>query len=80
MKNETSAEPFYVAQTFEPEHAASPEQSRAWWGRQVELAKAEGGTFFRYSVSEDDKGLLFECWKEQPKEQGNPRWSMTYAG
>ena len=67
-------EPFFVAQTAEPEHLADPQE---WFRKCGEEAAAKGGTWPRYTV--DRLGapptcLLFECWKERPEDPGEIRW------
>lgn len=71
------SEPFFIAQTFEPKHVESTISRLGWWAGQEIEARSLGGTFPRYAISEDGRGLLFECWKDRPKDQGEPRWQMT---
>lgn len=69
-------EPFFIAQTSEPEHLADPQ---SWFRAQGEKAHAEGGTWPRYSVDKIGAPptiLLFECWKERPEDEGEQRWSI----
>jgi hypothetical protein len=75
----TSPEPFLVRQTFETEHVATREAARRWQEEMTEEARAQGGTFARFSWHDEDGvtvGLLFECWTEQPADQGEQRWSF----
>lgn len=68
------AEPFFIAQTFDPNVVSDEQTARAWFEMRTKEAAAEGGAFPRYTISDDGCGLLFECWKERPKDQGEPRW------
>lgn len=71
-------EPIYVSQTFEPDHTRTPEASRAWFKQCEVEAKAAGGKHARYSITDENDGLLFECWDEKipPSEEGSPRWAF----
>lgn len=73
------AEPFFIAQTFDPLTVLDEVAARAWFDLRRREAAAEGGTFPRYTISDAGDGLLFECWKEKPEDMGQPRWSMTYG-
>lgn len=69
------SDPLFIAQTFEKKNTMSEEAALLWFHVRVEQAKKIGATFFRYSWRDDDSGLLLEGWEEQPKDQGEPRWS-----
>lgn len=75
-------EPFYVAQTFEPDAVQSQDSRMQWWRSHAIKARATGGVWNRYSVMNDvdeagNDGLLFECWRERPSDEGVPRWNLT---
>lgn len=72
-------EPFFIAQTFDPYVVGDEAASRAWFDLRAKEADAEGGTFSRFTVSDAGDGLLFECWKERPVDQGEPRWKIQEA-
>lgn len=73
------AEPFFIAQTFDPHVVGDEAEARAWFDLRAKEAAAEGGTFPRFTMSEAGDGLLFECWKERPVDQGAPRWQMQQS-
>jgi hypothetical protein len=62
-------EPFYIAQTGERRHLDNPQ---AWFCRRAMEARNEGGKWPRMTVG--DGLLLFECWRDRPKDEGAPRW------
>lgn len=72
------SEPEYIAQTAEPDNIAD---LRSWFDNRSEEAKAEGITFARYSVDDNEKPTLalIEGWKTPPKDQGPIRWQMMAA-
>ena len=70
------SEPFFIAQTFEPDVVGDAEAAQAWVQLRVEEAAAEGGTFARCTFSDAGDGLLFECWEGVPADQGEPRWQL----
>lgn len=73
-------EPFYIAQTFEPEHVESVEAKRKWFRSRFEEANKQDKDFrmfWRLTFSDDGLGLLLECWSERPDDQGAPRWSLA---
>lgn len=74
-------EPFYIAQTAEPEHMTA-EGAERWIRSQVEDVKARAGSpelFPRLSFNEDPKALLLEIWDQNPgfDGYGDQRWSFT---
>lgn len=74
----SSDEPIYIRQTAEPEHLGSP---LAWCRDAAADGRKEGASFFRCSAL-GKKGLrlqalLIEGWKEQPEDQGAPRWQLA---
>lgn len=71
------AEPDYIAQTFEEKHLIDPKSARRWFIRQGQISHAQGCTWPRMTVNEDQTGLLFEAWIERPKDQGEPRWQLS---
>jgi hypothetical protein len=64
-------EPFYIAQTGERSHLDDPQ---AWFRKRAIEAREEGGKWLRATIG--DGLLLFECWKNRPKDEGDPRWIM----
>lgn len=70
------SEPFIIAQTFDPQVVGDEEAAKKWFYLRALEAVAEGGTWPRFTLSNDGKGLLFECWEERPADQGEPRWQM----
>lgn len=71
-------EPFFIAQTFEQDTVQNEQNARRWFADRSKEASREGGSWPRYTISDDGKGLLFECWQERPDQEGGPRWQMRY--
>ena len=67
-------EPFFIAQVFEEDIVSDQVKARAWIDMRAKEAAAEGGTWPRVTLSDDGKGILFECWKQRPSDHGEPRW------
>jgi hypothetical protein len=65
-------EPFYIAQTGELSHLDNPQ---VWFSKRAMEARDEGGTWPRMTIG--DGLLLFECWKERPENEGDPRWLVS---
>ena len=50
---------------------------REWMRQRLEEAQAQGGTWVRFTVPDDEDlptALLIEVWLERPEDQGAPRW------
>lgn len=74
-KIESADEPIYVAQTFDPDFVKDKQSCQDWFHEhQIEASKL-GGCFARYSWSDDECGILFECWDHTPADQGPQRWA-----
>ena len=71
-----SEEPGYIRQTAEAEHMADVP---GWFRTVADEAKAEGFTFARFSVDDNNSPTraIVECWIKQPKDQGEIRWALT---
>lgn len=70
-------EPDYTAQTFEPKHLADPAAARQWFSDRGREAHERGCVYPRFTVNDDQTGLLFEAWIDRPDDMGNPRWMMS---
>lgn len=71
------AEPIFLAQIGDP---TPYDELKVWIDAQVSAGKARGATFFRVSAHPSIENLtLIEGWKEQPADQGEPRWQLTGA-
>jgi len=71
--------PDYLAQTGELEHISTMAGQQGWFKDAWKEAQEKGCTFARASWSHEYSLLLFEAWKEQPLEQGDPRFLLTYT-
>lgn len=68
-------EPDFISQTAEP---MTTEQQRDWFQTQAAEAARNGATFHRFShYPSDARLLLYEGWKQAPKDQGEPRFQLT---
>lgn len=66
-------EPFYIAQTSEPEHLANPQ---SWFSNRAQEAMAEGG--MRSRRTHEKGALLIEVWDGHlPPDQGEPRFGFA---
>ena len=77
MTEPCTPEPFFVAQTAEPGHLKTTDAMREWMRQRLEEAQAQGGTWVRFTVPDDEDlptALLIEVWLERPEDQGAPRW------
>lgn len=70
------SEPFFVSQTFDSQVVGDEDAAKRWFELRAKEAFAEGGTWPRYTISDDGRGLLFECWKVRPANEGAPRWQF----
>ncbi|TIR87346.1 MAG: hypothetical protein E5X05_01225 [Mesorhizobium sp.] len=70
------SEPIYIAQTGE---AYTQEAQREWLRARAEEGRARGCHEFRASINERPFLLLIEGWERLPKDQGEPRFSLTWA-
>ncbi|MBW4710704.1 hypothetical protein KX928_23185 [Roseobacter sp. YSTF-M11] len=69
------AEPFYVAQTFEPEHLKAP---HLWFQAQLAEIDLERVGWHRMTVrGSKPRGLLIEAWETRPTAEGEPRFAFA---
>lgn len=71
----TDQEPFYTSQSNDP---MLPGERADWVRHEAKKANDQGATWSRATAHPKDENIiLYEAWKERPKDEGNPRFHLS---
>ncbi|MBB3020615.1 hypothetical protein FHR70_003701 [Microvirga lupini] len=73
-EQEGMVEPDFLSQSGE---TTTPQERREWFKARAQEAETRGATWHRFSHHEDVELILYEGWKERPKDEGPVRWQFV---